>query len=82
MIVDADLHKSGISPVFIHMNSRDMDETTWWNTWKELVHVTKYGLNKLCNISPWNLPVGSLDSYRGSRNVGMLAIDAIYTKCV
>ena len=80
MIVDADLHKDGISPVFIRFEGPRWNDR-WWTAWRELVHVTKYGAgtSEFCNLSPWNEHNASLDRYRAaSADVGTNSIDALY----
>ncbi len=79
VIVDADLHKDGISPVFVRFEGpRWMDD--WWDAWRELIHVTKYGVgaSEFCNLSPWNPRNDSLDTYRGPKNVGSNSLDLVY----
>ena len=77
-ISDADLHKDGIGPIHIHFDGPQW-RTKWWDAWEELVHVTKYGMNRseFCNLSPHNPPNHSLDRYRGT-NAGTLSIDAVF----
>lgn len=83
IIGDADMHKDGIGPVFIHFD-RSATEDEWWKAWKDLVYVTKFGpgTREFCNLSPWNQADNSLDRYRGSpkANVGQCSIDVLYVK--
>ena len=78
MIVDADLHKDGISPVFIRFEGPEWNDR-WWEAWRELVHVTKYGngSSEFCNLSRWNPVNHSLDKFSGA-SVGTNSIDAVY----
>ena len=79
MIVDADLHKDGISPVFVRFEGSEWLDG-WWEAWRELMHVTKFGAgtSEFCNLSPWNPHNASLDQYRGARNVGTNSLDLVY----
>lgn len=72
---DADMHKDGIGPVFIKFNGKEWRET-WWDAWKCLVHVTKFGNNQFCPLSPHNLPDNALDTYRGA--CGTVSLDLLY----
>lgn len=77
VIGDADLHKDGIGPIFVRF---DGDHWTdgWWDCWRELVPVTKFGPNtrEFCNLNPHNEPDDALDKYRGRR--GKNSIDVLY----
>ena len=75
---DADLHKDGIGPIFICFGEEWKD--CWWEAWRVLVHVTKYGPrgDQFCPFSPLNVPDGSLDQYKGTGGPGSNNIDAIY----
>ena len=78
---DADLHKSGIGPIYLKFEGDEWkSEDKWWKAWDELVHVTKFGANykEFCNLSWHNRPDDGLDRYRGAA-VGSLAVDALYT---
>jgi len=78
-IVDADLHKDGISPVFVRFEGSEWLEG-WWDAWRELMHVTKFGAggSEFCNLSPWNPDNSSLDQYRGTNKVGTNSLDLVY----
>ena len=81
-ISDADLHKSGISPVFIQFDKCTRQED-WWRAWKVLVHITKFGSNcsELCNHSPWNPDNNPLEQYRTvykGTAPGTNSIDMVY----
>lgn len=79
VIVDADLHKDGIGPIFVRFEGPEWMEG-WWDAWKELVHVTKFGAgtSEFCNLSPWNPNDDSLDKFRGTRKVGSNSLDIVY----
>lgn len=79
VIVDADLHKDGISPVFVRFDGPEWMER-WWDAWRELIHVTKFGAgtSEFCNLSPWNPANDSLDRFRGTRNAGSNSLDLVY----
>lgn len=79
-ISDADLHKDGIGPVHIRFDGPEWRTHKWWDAWQELVHVTKFGLNRseFCNLSPHNPSNSSLDKYRGPTTVGTNSMDMMY----
>jgi hypothetical protein len=79
VIVDADLHKDGISPVFVRFDGSEWLDG-WWDAWRELMHVTKFGpsSSEFCNLSPWNPQNSSLDQYRGTKKVGTNSLDLVY----
>ena len=82
-----------MSPVFINFGSDDVWITEWWRAWRDLVHVTKYGMNNsdFCNLSPWNPDNKSLDVFRdplskadspaASERSGTNSLDAVYVLC-
>ena len=76
---DADLHKSGIGPIFVKFDGKGWEGDAWWKAWDELVHVTKFGANyrEFCNLSWHNRPDDGLDRYRGE-HPGTLSVDALY----
>ena len=80
-ISDADLHKDGIGPIFFYFRGRKWRDG-WWNGWRELVHVTKFGLGlgKLCNLSPHNERDDMLErpGEKLSHKPGSLSIDLVY----
>ena len=80
VIVDADLHKDGISPIFVRFDGSEWVDK-WWDAWRELMHVTKYGAgaSEFCNLSPWNPNNSSLDQYRGTRDPGTNSLDLVYS---
>ena len=78
-ITDADLHKDGVGPVFVHFDGPQWDGDAWWGAWEKLTHVTKFGNDRPCNLSPHNPPNASLDRYfRRASNVGTCSIDLVY----
>lgn len=79
VIGDADLHKDGIGPLFVHFEGPRWRDH-WWDAWRELVHVTKYGAGnrEFCNFSWHNERDDLLDRYRGPTNPGSLSIDVLY----
>lgn len=79
VIVDADLHKDGISPIFVRFDGPEWLEK-WWNAWRDLMHVTKFGAgtSEFCNLSPWNPTNTSLDIYRGTTGPGTNSLDLVY----
>ena len=92
VIVDADLHKDGISPVFVRFEG-DKWVHGWWKAWRDLVHITKYGMgnSEFCNLSPWNPDNRSLDVFQdadgrasapapSTRN-GTNSLDLVYVLC-
>jgi hypothetical protein len=81
-IADADLHKDGIGPIFIRFDGEEWRDK-WWEAWRELVHVTKfgYGHTEFCSLSPHNHPNNSLDKYRAARTHGTNSVDMIYISC-
>lgn len=77
IIGDSDLHKDGIGMVHVdYIGAPD----GWWDAWKSIVHVTKFGVDSaFCNLSPHNPPEGSLDVYKGARaQPGWCSLDLIY----
>jgi hypothetical protein len=83
-IGDADWHKDKIGPMFIQFEG-DRWMSEWWNAWKYLVPVTKFGKNtqEFCNLSPHNPPDSSIEhqkisTYRRSRCTGLNSIDMLY----
>jgi hypothetical protein len=79
VIVDADLHKDGISPIFVRFEGPEWLDG-WWSGWRELMHITKFGNNasEFCNLSPWNPHNASLDQYRGIKRAGSNSLDMVY----
>lgn len=77
MIVDADLHKDGISPIFVRFEGPQWVDR-WWGAWRDVMHVTKYGGGEFCNLSPWNPSNTSLDHYRGVSTSGTNSLDVMY----
>ena len=79
-IADADLHKDGISPIYVRFEGSEWLDG-WWDAWRELMHVTKYGTgtSEFCNLSPWNPNNSSLDQYRGTRDPGTNSLDLVYS---
>lgn len=79
VIVDADLHKDGISPIFVRFEGSEWLDG-WWEAWRELMHVTKFGAGtaEFCNLSPWNPHNSSLDQYRGTKQTGSNSLDLVY----
>ena len=80
-MTDADAHKDGIGPCFCHF-SDDMKDT-WWQKWKYIVNVTKFGSNhgEFCPLSPWNVSDSAYDRYKGAKGKerpGSNSIDALY----
>ena len=82
-VTDADAHKDGIGPCFCHFTD-DM-KTTWWDKWRHLVTVTKYGQggNEFCPLTPWNVRDDEYDKYKGTAEKrafgrGSLSLDALY----
>lgn len=82
-VTDADAHKDGISPCFCHFTN-DMKDS-WWEKWRLLVTVTKYGIggNEFCPLTPWNVRDDEYDKYKGagkrsSFGRGSLSIDTLY----
>lgn len=75
---DADLHKDGIGPLFIHFEGREW-EKEWWNGCRQMLHVTKFGAGRheFCSLSPWNENDGHLNHYRGAP--GSNSLDIIYS---
>lgn len=64
IIGDADLHKDGIGPVFVSFVGENWINK-WWSAWKQLIHVTKFGLNSnFCNLNLHNMPNNSLDRFK------------------
>jgi len=83
---DADCHKDGIGPIFITFDE-DRWKDNWWEPWRTLVHVTKYGPrgDKFCPFSPLNVSDDALDIYQGPRVVtkgpGSNNLDLVYKLC-
>lgn len=77
-MTDADAHTHGIGPEHFFFSS-DMS-SEWWDKWKHLVNVTKYGstMSDFCPLSPWNLPDDVYDKYRGGCR-GSNSVDALFT---
>ena len=77
---DADLHKDGIGPIHIRFVGDEWKGDRWWEAWRELVHVTKFGAGRseFCSLSPHNERNDALDRYRGARKTGSNSIDAVY----
>lgn len=82
-ITDADLHKDGIGPIHIRFDGAEWRDK-WWDAWQELVHVTKFGMNRneFCNLSPHNPDNASLDKYKLFKGVGTNSIDVVYALAV
>lgn len=83
MLGDADLHKSGIGPIYIQFEGPQWRDK-WWDAWRELVHVTKFGADnrEFCNFSFHNDDDAGLDRFRAAaRKVGTLSIDVVYYTC-
>ena len=83
-ICDADLHKSGIGPLFVNFQGPEWSSgTRWWDAWRELIHVTKFGMGRreFCIINPHNESDARLDAFRSSdafRSVGSTCVDAVF----
>lgn len=85
MAVDADLHKDGIGPLFVHFDGSEWQER-WWEGCREMLHVHKFGSGhrEFCNLSPHNERDDMLDKYRAvsnRRSPGTLSVDALYMSC-
>lgn len=81
VILDADLHKDGISPIFVRFEGPEWITGKWWDAWEHLIHVTKFGhgTSELCNLSPWNPNNESLDKFRGAnKRPGTNSLDILY----
>lgn len=67
-VTDADLHKDGVSPIFVFFKGEEWVQE-WWAAMDKIVHVTKFGPGKreFCNMSPHNPKDDSLDNYRDGR---------------
>ena len=78
MVGDADLHKDGIGPLFIHFSGEKWAKE-WWNGCREMVHVAKFGPNRkeFCNLSPHNEADNLLDMYRGATS-GSNSLDVVF----
>ena len=76
-VADADMHKDGIGPTFFRFDSTSIEKGNWWQVWKHVIHVTKFGRNnaEMCNHSPHN-PGNTKKASAGNNSV-----DAIYTRC-
>jgi hypothetical protein len=86
VIGDADMHKDGIGPVFIHFAPPHwMDDADWWRAWRHIIHVTKFGANgrELCNHNLHNEADCSLDKCRGreAKGKGSHSLDILYISC-
>ena len=78
-VTDADAHKDGIGPCFCHFSDHMKD--AWWEKWKYIVNVTKYGPGHgdFCPLSPWNVEDGAYDRFKGAmRRSGSNSIDVLY----
>ena len=79
---DADLHKDGIGPIFMYfVGDKWRQRKEWWKAWRELVHVTKFGRDQLCNLSPHNERDDLIDSGRtveGKHQPGQNSVDVLY----
>ena len=85
-ITDADLHKDGIGPIFLRFEGDEWKDR-WWDGWRELVHVTKFGRNHetFCSLSPHNERDDLLDEDPGAtgakrkpHRAGKNSIDVLY----
>ena len=76
-MTDADAHKDGIGPCFFHFT--DGMKKDWWEKWKYIVSVTKFGGNysEFCPLSPWNVSDDTYDCYKGTRP-GSNSLDMLY----
>ena len=79
VIMDADLHKDGMSPIFVRFEGPQWLEK-WWDAWRDLMHVTKFGAgtSEFCDFSPWNRHDESMNKFRGATSNGTLSLDVIY----
>jgi hypothetical protein len=80
MAGDADLHKDGIGPLFVHFDGPEW-KNKWWDGCREMLHVAKFGPGRkdFCNLSPHNEADDLLDSYRGAASIpGKNSLDIIY----
>lgn len=83
-IADADLHKDGIGPIFVHFDDEWKDFDKWYDAWEELILITKFGRNRenFCSMGIKNSPDDSLDQYRiygrSSSRVGSNSQDWMY----
>lgn len=77
-VVDADAHKDGIGPMCVHFT--DGMKQMWWEAWRKLVAITKYGPRhgKFCPLTPWNVANDKYDMYRKAHG-GSLSCDLIYS---
>ena len=78
IIGDSDLHKDGIGVVHVNYFG---EPCKWWDAWRSIVHVTKFGPNaSFCNLSPHNPPENSLDIYRRpeAQTPGWCSLDLVY----
>lgn len=82
---DADLHKSGIGPLYILMQGPEWnEEEDWWRGNRGMLHVTKFGpgRNSKCNHNPWNECDNLLDGgCKLSDKPGMNSLDVVYFSC-
>jgi hypothetical protein len=83
-IADADLHKDGIGPMHIRFDGERW-RREWWDAWKVLVHVTKFGRDteEFCSLSPHNPPNDTLDKAcsASTPRCGTNSIDMLYFPC-
>lgn len=81
MVLDADLHKDGIGPLFICFEGEEWKER-WWEGCRDMLHVAKFGEGRreFCNLSPHNPRDDSLDSYRGASEKGNNSLDVCYVR--
>lgn len=72
---DADVHKGRNGLLHVRF-SRCSEHAEWWKGCRDMIHVTKFGpaQQKLCSLSPWNLPEGETSS----KTHGTLCVDVVY----
>lgn len=76
-ITDADLHKIGCGPIHFYIQEEGCTDRRWWKVWDDIMHVTKFADNQVCNLSPHNRKDTYLDRYRGS-DAGSVNMDFLY----
>ena len=77
-ITDADLHKDGVGPIYVSFQGPQWVDG-WKDAWKDLVHVTKYGHEKACSLSPRNVDNAKLKKFVSNTIPGKAtAVDLLY----
>ena len=80
---DSDASQHGIGPVFwsIRQNkneNRGAFKKRWWSMWKDMIPMTVFNSNDICDLSPHNRESCSIKNKKKSTKPGVVNMDYVY----